>query len=183
MILRRVFFVLRGKVSHVKVSIGEGSSFYGCKVFSKGNGGELFIGKNCVLRNCTFGFYGSQGKIIVGDSSRINARRDARTGLFVKDGTSITIGNGSLFSNSVEIATTDWHRIVDKDDRLLNDNKDIHIGNHVWICRRVLVGKGVLIGDGSVVGAGSIVTKSFPNQRLMIAGNPAVIKKQDVLWK
>lgn len=61
--------------------------------------------------------------------------------------------------------------------------KDIHIGEHVWICRRVLIGKGVSIGDGSVIGAGSIVTKSFPNSRLLIAGNPAVVKKQGIIWK
>ena len=181
--LHRVYFVLRCKVSHVQFSIGEGSSFYGCKVFSKGVGGELVIGENCVLRNCTFGFYGSSGKIIVGDASKINARKDARTGLYVKDGTVITVGEKSLFSNSVEISTTDWHRIVDEDDCFLNVNKDIHIGEHVWICRRVLIGKGVLIGDGSVVGAGSIVTKSFPNPRLLIAGNPAVVKRRDIIWK
>ena len=118
--LHRVYFVLRCKVSHVQFSIGEGSSFYGCKVFSKGVGGELVIGENCVLRNCTFGFYGSSGKIIVGDASKINARKDARTGLYVKDGTVITVGEKSLFSNSVEISTTDWHRIVDEDDCFLN---------------------------------------------------------------
>lgn len=122
--LHRFFFVLRCKISHVEVSIGDGSSLHGCTVFSKGDGGELVVGKNCVLHNCTFGFYGSQGKIVVGDSSIINARKDARTGLYVKDGTSITVGNRCLFSNSVEIATTDWHRIVDEDDRLLNENKD-----------------------------------------------------------
>lgn len=73
--------------------------------------------------------------------------------------------------------------MVDEDGHMLNGNQDVFIGEHVWICRRVLIGKGVSIGSDSVVGAGSIVTKAFPKNRLLIAGNPAVVKKQNILWK
>ena len=180
--IRKSMFIFQCKVYHVKCHIGKGSNLYGCRVVSKGEG-SIIIGQNCILRNCTFGFYGSSGKIVLGDESKINARHDARTGLYVKDGTSITIGVRSLFSNSIEIATTDWHRIVDAEEHALNENRDVIIGNHVWVCRRVLIGKGVTIGNDSVVGAGSIVTKSFPEDHLLIAGNPAVVKKQHIGWK
>ena len=121
--------------------------------------------------------------IVVGDSTKINARRDARTGLYVKDKTSIRVGERGLISNSVEIATTDWHWIVDEEGRILNENQNVHIGEHVWICRRVLIGKGVSIGSESVVGACSIVTKSFPEGHVLIAGSPATMKKTNYYWK
>lgn len=180
--LRKFFFISRCKVCHVRCQIGKDSWLYGCRVVSKGSG-EIFIGDKCIIRNCTFAFYGASGKIEIGNGSTINARPDARTGFYVKDGTSISIGERSLFSNSIEVATTDWHRMVDEEGNTINVNMDVHIGAHVWVCRRVLIGKGVTIGDGSVVGAGSIVTKSFSDQRLLIAGNPAVVKKQNINWK
>ena len=163
--------------------MGRNCRIRGCRVFVPEGGGLVIIGDNCVILNCTFAFYGKGGLIVVGDSTKINARRDARTGLYVKDKTSIRIGDRGLISNSVEIATTDWHWIVDEEEHLLNENKDVLIGEHVWVCRRVLIGKGVSIGKGSVIGAGSIVTKSFPGNRLLIAGNPAVEKQKNILWK
>ena len=180
--LRRVCFIYQCKIHNVACHVGNNSLLRGCRVASNGSGG-IYIGDNCTIRNCTFGFYGASGKIIVGEGSTINARPDARTGLYVKDGTSITLGERCLVSNSVEIATTDWHRIVDGDGHMLNDNRDVFIGEHVCICRRVLIGKGVSIGSDSVVGAGSIVIKGFSQERVLIAGNPAVVKKQNISWK
>jgi acetyltransferase-like isoleucine patch superfamily enzyme len=64
-------------------------------------------------------------------------------------------------------------------------------GVPVFAPMAVYVGKGVYIGarstllgcnipDGAVVGAGSVVNKTFPpeSSRLLIAGNPATIKKR-----
>ena len=59
----------------------------------------------------------------------------------------------------------------------------VEIGTDVYVgARATLVG--CSIPDGAVVGAGSVVTKSFAPeaQRLLIAGNPATIRKRyDVL--
>ena len=180
--LRSVCFAFQCKFHHVKFYVGNNTSLYRCKVASKGKG-IIIIGDNCIIRNCTFGFYGLSGTIYIGSGTKINARHDARTGLYVKDGTTITIGERSLISNSVEIATTDWHKIVDEEGNMLNVNRDVYIGQHVWICRRVLIGKGVTLGNGSVVGAGSVVTKPFLDKEVLIAGNPAQIRKKNILWK
>ena len=163
--------------------MGRNCRMRGCRVFVPKGSGRVVIGDNCVILNCTFAFYGEGGLIVVGDSTKINARRDARTGLYVKDKTSIRVGERGLISNSVEIATTDWHWIVDEEGRILNENQNVHIGEHVWICRRVLIGKGVSIGSESVVGACSIVTKSFPEGHVLIAGSPATMKKTNYYWK
>lgn len=50
--------------------------------------------------------------------------------------------------------------------------KDIVIGDHVWIGTNVLIREGVSIGSGSIVGANSVVTRSFPDKSV-IAGCPA----------
>ena len=51
--------------------------------------------------------------------------------------------------------------------------KPIRIGKHCWIGMGVVVLPEVELGDFTIVGAGSIVTKSFPEGRCVIAGNPA----------
>lgn len=52
----------------------------------------------------------------------------------------------------------------------------------MWIGAGVKILKGVTIGKGAVVSAGSIVTKDVPRNTL-VAGVPAVVKKENVTWK
>jgi acetyltransferase-like isoleucine patch superfamily enzyme len=42
--------------------------------------------------------------------------------------------------------------------------------------------KGVTIGDGAIVAAGAVVTKDVPAYSL-VAGNPARVIKENVVWK
>lgn len=51
------------------------------------------------------------------------------------------------------------------------------IGANCWIGANATLLPGVSIGDFSIVAAGSIVTKSVPSG-VLVAGNPAVIKKR-----
>ena len=59
------------------------------------------------------------------------------------------------------------------DFRKQKDAKPIRIGKHCWIGMGVVVMPEVELGDFTIVGAGSIVTKSFPEGKCVIAGNPA----------
>ncbi|WP_460881865.1 acyltransferase [Pseudaeromonas pectinilytica] len=52
----------------------------------------------------------------------------------------------------------------------------IAIGNDCWIGAKVTVLAGVTIGNGVVIGAGSVVTKSIPDNAIVV-GNPARIVK------
>lgn len=54
----------------------------------------------------------------------------------------------------------------------------ITIGDNVWLGANVIILPGVKIGNGCIVGAGSVVTKTFEEENLIIAGNPAKIVKK-----
>lgn len=53
----------------------------------------------------------------------------------------------------------------------------IVIGDDVWLGAGVIVCPGVTIGARSVAAAGAVITKDVPEDTL-VAGNPAVVKKQ-----
>ena len=120
--------------------------------------------------------------IIVHDSTVVNASSGARTCLFVRGETSIEIGRCSLIAHSVDISTTDFHSVFDSNGIIMNADQDVEIGEHVWIGKRVTINKGSVIPNDSVVGASSVVTKSFSTPNVVIAGNPATVRKQNICW-
>ena len=175
-------FLIRCRLHRVECEIGSCSHLKHCSVSSK-HDGVLIIGSGCTLRGVTFRFYENGGRIELKDGIRINAYQESKTVLSVKNRSSILIGNNCLLSNPIDITTTDWHRIVDENGATVNPEKDVHIGKHVWIGSKVIICKGVSIPDNSIIGAGSVVTKSFDEPNVVIAGNPAVIKKRGVNWR
>ena len=54
--------------------------------------------------------------------------------------------------------------------------KDIFIGNNVWIGANSILVSGAKINDGAVVAAGSVVTKEVPANAI-VAGAPAKVIK------
>lgn len=108
------------------------------------------------------GTYINGGMVIAGTNSRI------------------TIGNDCLISYNVHIRTTS--HAYSSSDILIREQgvieKDIRIGNNVWIGYGVQILAGVTIGDNCIIGAGSVVTKNVPNNEIW-AGVPAkIIKKR-----
>lgn len=174
---------MKCRIYHVECTIGENSFLKGCSVDAKKRNGKIVIGDYCMINNTVFNFYGKGGKIAVKNYVHINARPEAKTRLFVKDRSSIVIDNDCLFSNAIDVSTTDWHSVVDENGERINYEKDVYIGKHVWIGRKVIIGKGVIISENSIVGAGSVVTKQFTECNVIIAGNPAKVRKSNVNWK
>lgn len=63
------------------------------------------------------------------------------------------------------IASLKEFSFVDKDymdDYISNEDRNIVIGNDVWIGARCIIFEGVTIGDGAVIAAGSIIRKDVP---------------------
>ncbi len=95
---------------------------------------NIFIGKNTFMNG---------GELTAGNNSKI------------------VIGENVLISYNVHIRTV-THRYGDKSIPIIEQGgieKDIIIGNNVWIGYGTQIMSGVTIGDGAVIGAGAIVTK------------------------
>lgn len=77
----------------------------------------------------------------------------------------------------------DFHKIKTLDGELLNEPKEIIIGNNVWIGMRTTILKGTQIGNDVIVGSGSLLHKPINGNHLIIAGNPAKVIKEGVRWE
>ena len=91
---------------------------------------------------------------------------------------------GNKDGSTGEKSTTDFHKVIDRNSgQRLNDDLDVVIGSDCWIGRNVSIGKGVHIASNSVIGNNSVVTKCFTESNVLIAGNPATIKKTNIDWR
>ena len=98
------------------------------------------------------------------------------------EGTFIKIGSNCLLSNNIELHTSDYHSILNKDNQRINPAKSIIIENHVWIGLKSIILKGTIIKENSIVAAGSLVNHQFNENNILIAGSPASIKKSNISW-
>lgn len=115
------------------------------------------------------------GHLEVGNNSYMNMS-------LIQCANHITIGDNCAIAGDVLIQDTDFHPVLDENGNEKPVSKPIHIGNHVWICANAIVLKGVTIGDGAIVAAGAVVTKDVP-AGCVVAGNPAKVVKENVIWK
>ena len=153
-----------------------------CHFSFQGKGGQVVIGNGCVLKGLHCLVYGENSRIIIGDGVHINASKKFPTIMNAFDGSKIMIGDDCLFSNSIELHTTDYHSILHMGGGRINPVKDICLDEHVWVGVRTIILKGTHIASDSVVGAGSVVTSSFDESNVIIAGNPARVVKKEINW-
>ncbi|MEO8617180.1 MAG: acyltransferase [Luteolibacter sp.] len=112
------------------------------------NGERIFIGRECHI--------GERCYLWAGDT----------TG-------SIHIGNFVSLAPGVFVTSSDYQFITGRNFRTQpRRERDVHIGNDVWLGARVVVTAGVTIGDGCIVGAGAVVTKNLPPNSIAV-GVPA----------
>lgn len=153
------------------------------KIRIYGDNNKIFIKRNAYLHNTTIrvGFPDcpiNDCTIIIGEKSGFNSA-DIQLG---ESGSSLIIGDDSMFSFNVEISCTDTHAITDLEGNLLNVGKSIEIGSHVWVCKEVKILKNTKIPNNCIVAQNSIVTKKFDKENCVIAGNPAKVVKENINW-
>ena len=106
------------------------------------------------------------GNVKIGKNTYINAYSHIISG----PNSYVKIGENCAISYNVHIRSKthdveDIHNVIEK---------DIVIGNHVWIGANVIVREGVKIGDNAVIGANSVVTHDIPSNAI-VGGVPARI--------
>lgn len=95
----------------------------------------------------------------------------------VLDTAEVKIGDNVMIGPNVQIYAATHPLDVKTRNSLLEYAKPIAIGNDVWIGGGAIICPGVSIGNGAVIAAGSVVVKNVP-KNVMVAGNPAVVKKE-----
>ena len=73
----------------------------------------------------------------------------------------IFVGDDVLLGPNVTIATANHPLDPGLRSRGLQYNRDVHIGNCVWIGAGAVVLPGTHIGGSAVIGAGSVVTRDY----------------------
>ena len=93
----------------------------------------------------------------------------------------ITIGNNCLVSWGIHVADTDFHYTINAEtEEYYSPYGSIEIGDGVWIGMRSTILKNTSIPDGCIIGANSLVNKRFVEKNVLIAGNPAQVKKKNI---
>ncbi|MBO4432228.1 MAG: sugar O-acetyltransferase, partial [Clostridia bacterium] len=101
----------------------------------------------------------------------------ANSNLTLVDDGHIYVGDRVMFGPNVTIATANHPIDPELRARALQYNKDVYIGENVWIGAGVIIVPGVRIGKNSVIGAGSVVTKDIP-ENVVAVGNPCRVLRE-----
>lgn len=121
------------------------------------------------------------GNLVIGDNVQINKHG------FISCNSEVTIGNNCSFGWNVEIRDSDGHRLIDlssnESDFKTGKETYVHIGEHVWLAGNIKIMKNVNIPNNSVVAYNSCVIKPFYDENVLIAGYPAIVKKENINWE
>jgi len=87
----------------------------------------------------------------------------------------IIIGDNVLIGPGVQLHASNHGHELGKGPMTYQERveKDIILGNDVWIGGNSVVTAGVVLAEGIIVAAGSVVTKSFNEKNIIIGGVPA----------
>lgn len=159
-----------------------------------GEKATLFIAENAALRiSGSFTMHGSSKLMIHKGGIVETGNHTYLNGGIIECSSHISIGDECAIADGVRIMDNSWHNYCATEEGVESDTsvtdkmsgecaRPVKIGNHVWIATNAVILPGVTIGDGAVVAAGAVVTKSVP-ERCMVAGVPAKVIRNDVMWK
>lgn len=170
--------ICKNKGGGNSATIETGASLQNVTIKYYGLNNKVIIHKNAKIQNVTFWFEGDNNLIEIGAKTTFHGICQ----LAACDGTKIEIGEDCMFSHDIYVRTTDSHSILDMYGNRINQEKDIIIGNHVWVGMQSLILKGSTIPDGCIVGARSIITSKIIPTNSIIVGSPAKVVKKNINW-
>ena len=185
------------------ITIGNNFNNYDFGLTINGRNNEIIIGDNFTNKGiCRIVVIGSNNKIIIGDDILIVTRLTVynhdnsqnckitignKTSFYKTEisnydnGSSIKIGEDCMFAYDTIVYNTDGHSIF-QNGVLINKACDLIIGDHVWCGWGSVILKNVHIPNGCIIGKSAVVAKKFDKENTAIAGNPAKVIKENILW-
>lgn len=143
-----------------------------------GNNNIFHIGKKANIKRGHYRFDGNDGRIDIGEKTTIG-----NAYFLCAENTTIQLGTDCMLSYEVEFRTTDAHSLIDEaSGEVINYPADIIVGDHVWIGKGGCLLQGIEIASNCIVGTRALVTKSFLQEKTAIAGVPAKVVRENVLW-
>lgn len=139
------------------------------------NGIRVFLAKH-ILKNIGENVTIEKGALF---SKELSIGRNSGIGVNCELQGKITIGDNVMMGPEVIIYTT--HHKHDRIDIPMleqgyEEDREVVIGNDVWIGRRVVIMPGIKIGDGAILGTCAVITKDVPAYSV-VAGVPAKVLK------
>lgn len=110
---------------------------------------------------------------------RYGVRVTGRSSFMVAKG--LRIGQNCLISWDVQVMDTDFHKILSSEGQQVNKDKEIVIGDNVWIGSRCNILKDAIIPDGSVIASNSLISKKLVERNCIYGGLGKIIKT-DIKW-
>ena len=198
-----------GNNNRVEISLNKESKLFSSRIYISGDKNLIQIMAPKVINNMQLFVAKSGNKVCIGENALINpavihvcypssTTMDCCQLLIGKDFScgeqlnislygkhrKIKIGDDCMFSWKTYVWTADGHFIYDKKSgNRLNLEKDVVIGDHVWVGRHASVHKGAKVPNGCIVGANSFVTKTFREKNVILAGAPAKIVRRNIRWE
>ena len=116
------------------------------------------------------------GILTVGNNFTCSARN------IISCSCAITIGDDNMWSYDNVVMDTDAHQIYDENGKIMNYNKPVVFGNHIWLgCRNIIL-KGSHIANGCMVASGSLINGKYSEDNCVITTGNKIIKR-NILWK
>ena len=162
------------------VKIGEGVSC-GEKMVISSTNGTIVIGDKCKFCSHIKLRVSCGGKIHIGE--KCSFQRDCA--IVASFDARVNMGRDCMVSYSVFVRAGNSHNMIDLntlehfDD---NPDRDVILGEHVWVGMRVTLLNGVEIGSGSMIGANSFVCKRKFKSNCCLAGSPAKVMRDGIAW-
>lgn len=115
----------------------------------------------------------SSGDLTFGNNFVISAHTKIACYKKIVFGDDNVIGWDCLFMDS------DAHQIINKDNERINNDKEIIIGDRVWIGAKCTILKGVTTGNDVVIAANSCLIKSLYINECILGGSPIRVLKEN----
>lgn len=159
--------------------VDAGASFRNCSIYFKGNNNTLHICCGTHLHNASFCFEDDSNIIDIGEG----VTSEGGLLLAACESCKIIIGDDCMFSNNIQVRTSDSHSILNREGIRINKASDLTLRKHVWVGFESLILKGSTIPNGCIIGARSIVTSAATvKENSIVAAGPVKTIKRNVSW-